>query len=115
MKIKKIIVFFIILISIISISLVSNASYLDKFTGDVTSEPATRAGNITSSALTIIQIIGMAVAVIMIMVLGIKYMIASAADRAEIKKHAVVYVVGALLMFGASGFISIIKKFAISI
>ena len=117
MKVKKIIVFFIILITIISISIISNGadSFLDDFSGDVSGEAATRAGKISSTALTVIQVIGMAVAVIMLMVLGIKYMVASAADRAEIKKHAIVYVVGAIIMFGAAGIMEIIKDFAIKI
>ena len=112
MKVKKIIVFFIILITLISISLISNASYLDKFSGDVSGEAAIRAGKISSSALNVIQVIGIAVAVIMLMVLGIKYMVASASDRADIKKHAIIYVTGAILLFGASGFVEIIKKFS---
>lgn len=115
MKVKKIIVFFTILIILISIALISNASYLDQFSGDVNGEAATRAGQISSTALTVIQVIGIAVAVIMLMVLGIKYMVASAADRAEIKKHAIVYVVGAIIMFGAAGIVGIIKDFATGI
>ena len=112
MKIKKIVVFFIILISIISISIISNASFLGNFTGDVSGEAATRFGKMSDTALNVIQVIGVAVAVIMLLVLGIKYMVASAADRAEIKKHAIVYVVGAVLMFGASVIIGIIEDFA---
>ena len=115
MKIKKIIVFFIILILIVSISIISNASYLGNFTGDVCGEAATRFGKRSDTALNLIQVIGVAVAVIMLLVLGIKYMIASAADRAEIKKHAIVYVVGAIIMFGAAGIVGIIKDFAAGI
>ena len=114
MKVKKVIVFLIVLLTIISISLISNASYLEKFSGDVGGDIATRAGKISSTALTVIQVIGMAVAVIMLIVLGIKYMVASAADRAEIKKHAIVYVTGAIIMFGAAGIVEIIKKLAVT-
>ena len=112
MKVKKVIGFFIILISIISISIISNASYLENFTGDATSEPATRAGDILSASLDIIQIVGVTVAIVMLMTLGIKYMVASAADRAEIKKHAIVYFVGAIIMFGAAGLVEIVKNFS---
>lgn len=69
-------------------------------------------GSALSSVLLIIQVIGISVAVIMLIALAIKYMVSSVSDRAEIKKHAVVYVVGALLLFGASGIVEIIKTFS---
>ena len=37
---------------------------------------------------------------------------AAPGDKAEIKKHAVVYVVGAIVLFAASGILEIIKGFA---
>ncbi len=68
---------------------------------------------IMGKVLFIVQVVGMGVAVIMLVVLAIKYISAAPSDKAEIKKHAVVYVVGAVVLFGASGIIEIIKKFAI--
>lgn len=65
-----------------------------------------------NSVLSIIQVIGIAVATIMLIVIAIKYMIASASDRADIKKHAIIYVTGAILLFGASGIVQIIKGFS---
>lgn len=67
---------------------------------------------VLNSVLSIIQVIGISVAVIMLIVLGMKYMISSVSDRAEIKKHAIVYVVGAIMLFGASGIVQILKQFA---
>ena len=66
------------------------------------------------SVLSIIQVVGISVATIMLIVLGIKYIVASASERAEIKKHAVVYVTGAILMFGASAIVTIIRVFVTS-
>ena len=65
-----------------------------------------------SSALVIVQVVGVGVAVIMLVVLAIKYISAAPSDKAEIKKHAVVYVVGAIVLFAASGILGIIRKFA---
>ena len=48
----------------------------------------------------------------MLIVLAIKYISAAPSDKAEIKKHAVVYVVGAIVLFAASGILQIIKNFA---
>jgi hypothetical protein len=48
----------------------------------------------------------------MLVVLAIKYMSAAPGDKAEIKKHAVVYVTGAIVLFGSAGILSIIEQFA---
>ncbi|MCR5187050.1 MAG: pilin [Clostridia bacterium] len=73
---------------------------------------ARSAKEIIQSVLTIAQVIGVGVAVIMLIVLAIKYISAAPSDKAEIKKHMVVYVVGSILLFAASGFLEIIKRFA---
>lgn len=70
------------------------------------------ATKIIGSLITIVQIIGVGVAIIMLVVLAIKYISAAPGDKAEIKKHAVVYVVGAIVLFAASGILGIIKQFA---
>lgn len=67
--------------------------------------------NILNTILGIAQVIGVAVAVIMLIVLAIKYISAAPGDKAEIKKHAVVYIVGAVVLFGATGLLGIIKNF----
>lgn len=70
--------------------------------------------NIIGSVLTVVQVVGSGVAVIMLIVLAIKYISAAPSDKAEIKKHAVVYVVGAVVLFAASGIIGIVRRFASS-
>ncbi len=57
------------------------------------------------------QIVAVGMAAIMIVVLAIKYMSSSSNERAEIKKHAVVYLVGACIAFGAAGLLQILKTF----
>ncbi len=73
---------------------------------------AKSAKEIIQSVLTIAQVIGVGVAVIMLIVLAIKYISAAPSDKAEIKKHMVVYVVGSIILFAASGILEIIKRFA---
>ena len=51
----------------------------------------------------------------MLIVLAVKYMLSAPNDKAEIKKHAVVYVVGSILLFSVSGVLGIIQKFATNI
>ena len=76
-----------------------------------TSGAAASINRIVGSVLTIVQVVGCGVAVIMLIVLAIKYISAAPGDKADIKKHAVVYVVGAVVLFAASGILGIVKKF----
>ena len=64
------------------------------------------------AAITVVQVVGVGVAIIMLIVLAIKYISAAPGDKADIKKHAVVYVVGAVVLFAASGILGIVKNFA---
>ena len=73
---------------------------------------AESAQRILQAVLTVAQVIGVGVAVIMLIVLAIKYISAAPSDKAEIKKHMVVYVVGAIVLFAASGILEMIKRFA---
>lgn len=67
---------------------------------------------VAGSILSVVQVIAVSVAVIMLIVLAIKYISSAPNDKAEIKKNAVVYVVGAVILFGASGLLGLIKDFA---
>lgn len=65
--------------------------------GDTSGEGIQAAIN---TILGITQIAGTGVALIAVSLLGIKYMLASAEDKAEIKKYIVGVVIGGLLVFG---------------
>lgn len=67
---------------------------------------------IAGTVITIARTIAMGVAVTMLIVLAIKYMSAAPGDKASIKKSAVTYVVGAIVMFAAAGILSIIEQFS---
>ena len=71
--------------------------------------------NIAKAVITIARVICAGVAVAMLSILGMKYMSAAPSEKADIKKHAVVYIVGAIVMFACTGILGIIQKFAGSI
>lgn len=52
--------------------------------------------------VSIVTTIGIIIAVIVLLILGIKYMMGSASEKAEYKKTMIPYLVGAVLIFGAS-------------
>ena len=83
---------------------------IDSFASSMTSDSSVE--SIVVSVVQIVQVIGVGIASIMLLVLGIKYLMASPGDKADIKKHAIVYLVGATVLFGASGILGIIKTFA---
>lgn len=56
---------------------------------------------IGGTVLSIFQAVGTIIAVVMLVWLGIKYIMASPDGKAEIKKQAFAYVLGAVLLFGA--------------
>ena len=68
--------------------------------------------NISGAVITIARVVCAAVAVAMLAILGMKYMSAAPSEKADIKKHAVVYIVGAVIMFACTGILGIIQQFA---
>ena len=67
--------------------------------------------NIGNQIVTIISTIGSIVSVIVLVVLGIKYMMGSAEEKAEYKKTLMPYIIGAGLVFAASAIAGIIFGF----
>lgn len=59
--------------------------------------------------LGVIQAVGMSIAVIILVWLGIKYIMASPDGKAEIKKQAFGYILGSILLFGASWLVPLLK------
>ena len=95
---------------------VDDGTSLTQFDGKTDNSGASdSAQNIIGALITIVQIIGTGVAIIMLIVLAIKYISAAPGDKADIKKHAVVYVVGAIVLFAATGILQIIKSFSSNI
>ena len=78
-----------------------------------TSTPATEdITNIGNKLIGIITTVGVVVAVIVLLILGIKYMMGSAQEKAEYKKTMIPYLVGALLIFGASAITMVVVNVA---
>lgn len=62
------------------------------------------------SIASVIQIIGTMVSVATMMIIGIRYIIASADEKAEYRERMIPYFIGAVLLFGASNIVNIIYK-----
>ena len=68
--------------------------------------------SVMGTIVVITRVACVGIAFIMLLVLGIKYVSSAPSDRATVMKHAVVYVVGAVVMFASSGILAVIEGFA---
>lgn len=77
---------------------------------NVTGSPEIQsAGN---SIISILQTVGVVLSVVVLMIIGIKYMMGSAEEKAEYKKTLMPYIIGAALVFAASAIAGIVFNFA---
>ena len=117
-KVMKIVAVLLAVAVVASLAVSVSATDIDlnQFNGMTNSSGAsTSVTKIIGALINIIQIIGSGVAIIMLIVLAIKYISAAPGDKADIKKHAVVYVVGAIVLFAATGILQIIKNFSTNV
>jgi type IV secretory pathway VirB2 component (pilin) len=97
-----------ILITVLCFALVISAS-LTVFAATIGSVDVTPSNPTDTSIETvgqkvigIIQVIGIIISVAALMILGIKYMMGSAEEKAEYKKTFIPYIIGAVILFAAS-------------
>lgn len=77
--------------------------------------PTTTFDTFGNKIIGMLQAIGTIVAVVVLVVLGIKYMMGSTEEKAEYKKTMLPYVIGAVLIFAAPYIAGYIYSFASSI
>ncbi len=88
-----------------STGVVKAADDYDSTIDSIFSEGSANTSNLEGVGANIVDIvttIGIIVAVVVLLVLGIKYMMGSASEKAEYKKTMIPYLIGAILIFGAS-------------
>ena len=79
---------------------------------EATGEYITNTENTFATIIKVARTVALGIAVIMLLVLSIKYMTASAEGKATFWKSAMIYVTGALIFFGTSGILTILADFA---
>lgn len=72
-------------------------------------------GKVINAIVKLIQVAGSGISVIVVTMLGIKYMMASANEKADIKKQAVPVIIGCVLLFAGANIAGIIADLAISL
>lgn len=112
-KVIKIISIVCVVLCVISMCVSSNAvidkGALNDFKGSTNGTGSGAVKTILATILDVVRLVGAAVAVLMLMIIAAKYMVASSGDRADIKKYALNYVIGAVILFAASSILTIIR------
>ena len=80
--------------------------------GNVQTNDLTKVGE---NIVTMIQVVGIVIAVIVLLVIGIKYMMGSASEKAEYKKTMIPYIVGAVLIFAGTSLVRVIYSLSTSV
>ena len=81
-----------------------------------TSEMATGGDGIKSAinnVIGLIQVAGTGISVVVVTMLGIKYLLASPSEKADVKKQIAPILTGCVLLFGAVNLVAIIADFAL--
>ena len=68
--------------------------------------------DIINTAIGLLQITGTGISIIVVSILGIKYLLASPSEKADTKKSILPIIIGCALLFGAVNLISAISNFA---
>ena len=71
--------------------------------------------NVGNKIIGMVQAIGSIVSVLILVVLGIKYMMGSAEEKAEYKKTMIPYLVGAVLVFAGTSLVKVIYSLAVAV
>ena len=86
---------------------------LGKLTGNT--DAATAVTKTANNIIGIVQVICYAAAVIMLVLVGVKFITASPEAKADIKKSAIMYVIGAIIVFAAGTLLGVISNLSTNV
>lgn len=108
LKILLIILIAIILIFISTQVLATGAFSPAKIHSKESAIPTGSLKIVGNAIIKILRIIGIVSSVIVLIIIGIKYMLGSVEEKAEYKKTLIPYIIGAALVFATSAFVTVI-------
>lgn len=85
---------------------------IDQIAQGNSSADTSKVVNLGATIVTIMQTVGIVVAVVVLLILGIKYMMGSAEEKAEYKKTMIPYLVGAILIFASTTIVNVVYNIA---
>ena len=111
-KVLSVVMITIMMVSYFSTAVLAIATDPNTFDGKSNTIDSSQINGFMNSVINIVSMVGSAVAIIALIILGIKYMMGSAEEKAEYKKSFVPLLVGAILVFGAATVAKIIVGLA---
>lgn len=120
-KTSKIIVALAIIFTILAIGVMSYATttqagdLLKELDGSSTTVNDTNIKNLGNSIIAVVRVVGVVIAVVILLILGIKYMMGSAEEKADYKKSMIPYIVGAILIFASTAIVGVVYDMASSL
>lgn len=106
---KKSKICFLIAIALVLVTILSGtvlAYNPSSITGTQTGNAFNKVKTVGQKVLGIVQVVGTLAAIITLIILGIKYMVGSAEEKAEYKKTLMPYLIGAIFVLGATNITS---------
>lgn len=121
MRLRKCIVFFLIIVFFIAVlgnccfveasqMMSSIKSGMSGINNVAQTDTQNGIGKILNTVVGLLQIIGSGVSLIVITMLGIRYLVSSVGEKAEIKQKAMPIVIGCILLFGAVNLIAALES-----
>lgn len=91
----------------------SGSDLTKKFDGQTTID--TKQGeelvqDVADVVLSVVRIVAIGIAVVMITLLGIKYVVAAPSEKANIKNQLITFTIGAVVVIGTTSILTIIKN-----
>ena len=108
LKLAVSLIVLLLIASLTTFSFCVDPSLVDDGTINVTSGAGQEVQQTANRIIGIFQFVGTAAAVIILVFIGIKYMSAAPSEKADIKKSAVIYIIGAVLLFASTNVVAII-------
>lgn len=84
----------------------------DQIVANTNSTASESVKSLGGSVMGVLQTAGVVIAVVILIVLGIKYMMGSASEKAEYKKTMIPYLIGAIFIFAAPTIANIVYQLA---
>lgn len=81
-------------------------------TSNAATANGTGVGNVINNVIGIMQVVGSGLSIIVITLLGIKYILASPGEKADVKKSIMPILIGCVLLFGAVNLIAAVEEFS---
>lgn len=112
-------IYFSVLLNTIGYGVVLGWEYSDEIDADWTNTAhgtslSTATQNVVGTIINTIRIIGTGIAIIMLTYVAIKYIMAAPQEKADFKKSATAYIVGAIVLFASTNILTVIADFASS-